>query len=126
MFVIGARRDTAESIEVERDFSLNLGADLAIYTVLTPFPGTSYYETAKANGWIEDFNYSHYDMAHAVMPTETLTRNEVQRELYNCYKAFYGSYSKSISGIFSRKRLKRTMYRHMASQHVLRKLRNLI
>ncbi|UCE91333.1 MAG: cobalamin-dependent protein [Methanobacteriota archaeon] len=126
MFMIGARRDTAESIEAERDFSLSLGADLAIYTVLTPFPGTSYYETAEANGWIEDSNYSHYDMAHAIMPTETLSRNEVQHELYNCYKAFYGSYSKSISGIFSKKKLKRTMYRHMASQHVLRKLRSLI
>ena len=126
MFMIGARKDTIETIEAEREFSLNLGADLAIYTVLTPFPGTSYYETAMANGWIEDLNYAHYDMAHAVMPTETLTRNEVQSELYHCYKAFYGSYSKSISGIFSKKKLKRTMYRHMMSQHVLKKLRNLI
>lgn len=126
MFVTGTRDDTEDSIRSQSRFSLDLGADLAIYTVLTPFPGTQYHRTALDNGWIEDFNYSHYDMAHAIMPTKTLSRDEVQRELYNCYKAFYGSYTKSISGIFSKKRLKRTMYRHMASQHVLKKLRDLI
>lgn len=126
MFVTGSRKDTVESMEAQRQFSLDIGADLAIYTVLTPFPGTSFFETAKSNGWIEDFNYANYDMAHAIMPTETLTRNEVQHELYKCYKAFYGSYRKDIAGVFSKNKLKRTIYRHMASQHVLRKLRGLI
>ncbi len=126
MFVTGTRKDTQESIESLRGFSLDLSADFTIYTVLTPFPGTPYHETAKNNGWIEDFNYSNYDMAHAIMPTETLSKDEVQRELYYCYKAFYGSYRKNISGIFSKKKLKRTLYRHMASQHVLKKLRDLI
>ena len=126
MFVTGSRKDTLESLEAQRRFSLDLGADVSIYTVLTPFPGTPFFEMAKNNGWIEDFNYAHYDMAHAIMPTETLTRSEVQRELFKCYKAFYGSYRKGIAGIFAKKKLKRTLYRHMASQHVLGKLRDLI
>ena len=126
MFVTGSRKDTLESMEAQRSFSLDLGADLAIYTVLTPFPGTSFFEMAKSNGWIEDFNYAHYDMAHAIMPTETLTRSEVQHELFKCYKTFYGSYRKDIAGIFSKNKLKRTLYRHMASQHVLSKLRGLV
>ena len=126
MFVTGSRDDTVESIEAQRQFSLDIGSDLSIYTVLTPFPGTSYFEMARENGWIEDYNYANYDMAHAIMPTETMTRDEVQRELYNCYKAFYGSYAKGVAGVFSTKKLKRIMYRHMASQHVLKKLRDLI
>jgi len=126
MFVTGSRKDTLESIEQLRQFSLDLDADLAIYTVLTPFPGTIYFEKARNNGWIEDTNYANYDMAHAIMPTETLALDEVQRELYYCYKAFFGSYKKNIAGIFSRNQLKRIMYRHMASQHVLKKLRGLI
>ena len=126
MFVTGSRKDTLESMEAQRQFSLDLGADLAIYTVLTPFPGTSFFKMAKTNGWIEDTNYANYDMAHAIMPTETLTRSEVQHELFKCYKAFYGSYRKDIAGIFSKKKLKRMLYRHMASQHVLSKLRDLI
>ena len=76
MFVIGSRKDTAESMEQLREFSLDLGSDFSIYTTLTPFPGTEYYDTAKENGWIEDTNYAHYDMAHAIMPTETVSQND--------------------------------------------------
>ncbi len=126
MFVIGAKRDTHESIERLRQFSIDLEPDFSIYTALTPFPGTIYYENAKKNGWIEDTNYANYDMAHAVMPTETLTRKEVQNELWKCYQEFYGSYRRNIAGIFSKNKLKRTLYRHMAGQHVLTKFRRLI
>jgi anaerobic magnesium-protoporphyrin IX monomethyl ester cyclase len=101
MFVIGTRRDTHESIERLRKFSIDLGPDFAIYTALTPFPGTAYYEEARKMGWIEDMNYSNYDMAHAIMPTKTLTRKEVQHELWNCYQDFYGSYTKNLAGLFS-------------------------
>ena len=126
MFVIGSRKDTHESIEGLRQFSINIEPDFAIYTALTPYPGTIYYKTAKQNGWIEDTNYSNYDMAHAIMPTETLSKKEVQEELWKCYQSFYGSYSRNIAGIFSKNKLKRTLYRHMAGQHVLRKFRRLI
>jgi anaerobic magnesium-protoporphyrin IX monomethyl ester cyclase len=126
MFVIGSRKDTHESIDKLIKFSIDIDPDFAIYTALTPFPGTIYYKNALKNGWIEDDNYANYDMAHAIMPTENLTRKEVQMELWNCYKNFYGSYSKNISGLFSKNKLKRTLYRHMAGQHVLRKFRRLI
>jgi anaerobic magnesium-protoporphyrin IX monomethyl ester cyclase len=126
MFVIGSRYDTAESIGRLREFSLDLDSDFSIYTTLTPFPGTVYYNTAKENGWIEDTNYAHYDMAHAIMSTETLSRKEVQEELWKCYRACYGSIPKNIAGIFSRKKLKRNLYRHYAGQQVLRKLKGLI
>jgi anaerobic magnesium-protoporphyrin IX monomethyl ester cyclase len=126
MFVIGARRDTHESIERLRQFSIDLAPDIAIYTALTPFPGTVYYETAKNSGWIQDTNYSNYDMAHAIMPTDSLTRKEVQEELWRCYQTFYGSLTKNIAGVFSKNKLKRTMYRHMAGQFVLEKFRRLI
>ena len=126
MFVIGNRKDTNTSIEKLRQFSIDLDPDFAIYTALTPFPGTQYFEQAKQNNWIEDYNYTNYDMAHAIMGTETLTRKEVQHELWKCYKRFYGSYTKNLAGIFSKNKLKRTLYRHMAGQHVLAKFRGLI
>jgi anaerobic magnesium-protoporphyrin IX monomethyl ester cyclase len=126
MFVIGARRDTHESIERLRQFSLDIAPDVAIYTALTPLPGTMYYETAKKNRWIEDWNFTNYDMAHAIMPTESLTRTEVQEELWRCYQTFYGSLTKNMAGVFSKNKLKRTLYRHMAGQFVLEKFRRLI
>ena len=126
MFVIGSRKDTNDSIEQLIRFSLDIEPDFAIYTALTPFPGTIYHKIALKNGWIEDKNYANYDMAHAIMPTEKLTRKEVQMELLRCYQNFYGSYARNLAGIFSKNKLKRTLYRHMAGQHVLSKFRRLI
>lgn len=110
MFIIGERKDSAESIEGLRQFANDLDPDLAIFAALTPFPGTEVFQEAKQNGWIEDRNWANYDMAHAIMPTETLSREEVQKELRNCYLDFYGSWSRRIRGLFSRNELKRKNY----------------
>ncbi len=126
MFIIGSRKDTSESIERLRQFSLELDTELAIYTVLTPYPGTDVYDNALQNGWIQDTNYAHYDMVHAIMPTETLSRQEVQEELFRCYRGFYGSITRNIAGFFSKNEIKRRAYRHMAGKSVLKRLRYLI
>jgi anaerobic magnesium-protoporphyrin IX monomethyl ester cyclase len=124
--IIGHRRDTHESIEGLRHFVEDLDPDLAIYMILTPFPGTELYDEALRNGWIEDWNWANYDMTHAVMPTETLNTREVQEELYKCYRAFYGKLSRVVKGYFSSNFFKRKTYRYMASQSLLRQLRGLI
>ncbi|MCU0850737.1 MAG: cobalamin-binding protein, partial [Candidatus Thermoplasmatota archaeon] len=69
---------------------------------------------------------TNYDMAHAIMPTEALTRKEVQEELWRCYRNFYGSITRGITGVLSKNKLKRTIYQHMAGQFVLEKFRRLI
>jgi anaerobic magnesium-protoporphyrin IX monomethyl ester cyclase len=126
MFVIGERKDTTESIEETRKFADELDPDFGIFTALTPFPGTEIYEEAKRNGWIKEDNLSYYDMAHAIMPTETLSVGEVQEELYECYRSFYGSWRRRIGGLFSSNRLKSRLYRHMMGQGVVRQFKNLI
>jgi len=72
MFIIGEPKDTTESIRKLRVFADELDPDFVIFAVLTPFPGTVLYENALKKGWIEDFNWSNYDMIHAIMPTESL------------------------------------------------------
>ncbi len=123
MFIIGERKDSAESIANLREYVNSLDPDLAIFMILTPFPGTETFETAKWSGWIEDFNWANYDMVHAVMPTETLSRAEVQEELYQCYRGFYGSWSRRLKGLFAANKLKRRTYRYLAGQNLLRQLR---
>ncbi len=125
MFIIGERKDTAESIARLRQFVNALDPDLAIFAILTPFPGTKIFEEAKQNGWIEDFNWAHYDMVHAVMPTETLSRKEVQKELYRCYRSFFGSWSRRLCGLFSSNQMKRRVFRYMATQGILNQFKNL-
>ena len=125
-FVIGERRDSHESIGRLREFVNDVDPDLAIFMVLTPFPGTDLHEDAQRNGWIEDTNWAHYDMVHAVMPTENLSREEVQGELYDSYRSFYGSMKRRFKGLFSPNTLKRRTYRYLASQGLLKALGDLV
>lgn len=124
--IIGNRKDTHESIAGLRRYVEDLDPDIAIHMILTPFPGTPLYDEAEANGWIEDRNWANYDMIHSVMPTETLTTREVQEELFLCYRSFFGKIPRLIRGTLSSNRFKRTTYRYMASQQLLRQLRGLI
>ena len=125
MFIIGERHDSAESIDRVRSFADAIDPDLAIFTILTPLPGARIYDEALNNGWIEDRNWAHYDMAHAIMPTEHLSRLQVQEELYKCYRSFYGSFSRRFKGMFSTNALKRLTYRHLAGQGLMKELKDL-
>jgi anaerobic magnesium-protoporphyrin IX monomethyl ester cyclase len=124
-FIIGERKDTHESMQTLRRYVEDVNPDLSIFMVLTPFPGTDLYDEANRNGWIEETNWANYDMIHAIMPTETLSRMEVQEELYHCYRGFYGSMGRRLKGLFSRNPFKRRTYRHLASQGLLIELRKL-
>ncbi|MDI9623621.1 MAG: radical SAM protein [Methanothermobacter sp.] len=124
-FIIGERRDSHKSIEKLREFANMVDPDLAIFMILTPFPGTKLYDIAKANKWIEDKNWANYDMIHAVMPTENLSREEVQEELYECYRSFYGNIKRRLKGLFSLNILKGKVYRYMAGRGVLQALGDL-
>ena len=125
MFIIGQRKDTSESIAELREFVNELDPDLAIFAILTPFPGTEVYEEAKQKGWIEDWNWANYDMVHAVMPTETLSTIELQEELYRCYRSFFGSWRRRFTGLFARKKLKRKVFWSMASQGIVNQFKTL-
>ncbi len=122
-FVIGHRDDTHETLGQLREFVNDVDPDLAIFMVLTPFPGTDVYEEAQRNGWIEDRNWANYDMVHPIMPTKTLTRKELQEELVQCYNQFYGSWPRRLHGFFSSNKLKRRTYRYVASQSVVQQLK---
>ncbi|MGZ4903913.1 MAG: B12-binding domain-containing radical SAM protein [Halobacteriota archaeon] len=125
MFIIGERRDSAESIAHLRAFADALDPDLAIFSILTPFPGTRLYDDALKNGWIEDHNWVHYDMTHAIMPTETLSLRQVQEELYTCYRSYYGSLSRLVKGLLTTNPLRRKTYRYFAKQNIMKELRDL-
>jgi anaerobic magnesium-protoporphyrin IX monomethyl ester cyclase len=124
-FIIGERRDSRESIRALVEYADWVDPDIATFMTLTPFPGTEIYQDAKRNGWIEDANWGDYDMIHAIMPTEHLTRGEVQEELYKCYQMFFGSWPRRYRGFFSRNEITRRTYQYLARQAILTGLRSL-
>jgi anaerobic magnesium-protoporphyrin IX monomethyl ester cyclase len=122
-FILGQRDDTRETLKGLREYVSQVDPDLAIFMLLTPFPGTELYEDAKKNGWIEDSNWAHYDMIHPIMPTNTLSREQLQEELLNCYSDFYGSWARRLHGFFSSNKLKGRTYRYLASQSLIKQFR---
>ena len=64
-------------------------------------------------------------MIHAVMPTESLTVQEVQEEIYNSYRSFFGSRTRRYSALFSSNPITKRTYRYMAKQAILVNLRSL-
>ncbi len=124
-FIIGQRDDSHESIKHLLEYADWLDPDIATFMTLTPFPGTDVYETAKAQGLIEDYDWSHYDMIHAIMPTNHLTRAELQKELYDCYRTYFGAWNRIYGKMFAGNPITRQTYQYLARKAILTNLRSL-
>jgi anaerobic magnesium-protoporphyrin IX monomethyl ester cyclase len=125
-FIIGHRDDAHTSIEAIREYADVIDPDIASFFILTPFPGTEIYEEANAKGWIEDRNWANYDMVHAIMPTNHMSRYELQQELYDCYDNFFGSWPRRYRGISSSNPITRQTYVYLAKEALLTGLKSLI
>ena len=113
LIIVGTRDDDPRSIMHKVRYAKRLDLDFPIFTMYTPFPGNEVYERAKAEGWLEVRDYSKYDMAHAVMPTEHLTRRQLISWYYWCFSNYYLDPVKLAKGLFSRNEWKRRIWRHM-------------
>ena len=117
MFIIGERYDTKETILAKEKLAEKLDADFAIFTPLTPFPGTPLYELARREGWIEVHDWEKYDLAHAIMPTEVLSRREIEALMVLCYKRFFLRPLKLLKGLASK-----NPYRRAVNAYFLRRM----
>lgn len=123
--IIGNRQDSHDTIQAFREWMNDLDPDIAVFMTMTPYPGTPMYEAALKNGWIDDPRWISFDMIHALLPTEHLSAEEVQKELFATYRSFYG-WKRRIGGTLSRNKVKRTYYRHMMWKGFLGTLKGLL
>jgi anaerobic magnesium-protoporphyrin IX monomethyl ester cyclase len=89
MFVIGAEHDTQESIRRTADFALRHKIDTAQFMLLTPLPGTPYFQEMEAADRLLTRDWSLYDGAHVVYQPNNLSPYELQREMIIASKRFY-------------------------------------
>jgi radical SAM superfamily enzyme YgiQ (UPF0313 family) len=73
------RSDFSEFAKYCRSLRLHL----PVFSVLTPLPGTDYYEQVK--GSLITNNYDYFDLLHSVLPTR-LPLKEFYEEFYHLYK----------------------------------------
>ena len=86
-FLIGFPHDTESSIRRVIDYSLALSPTFANFNVLTPYPGTKFFEEIKDQ--IADFDFSRYTVYTPVLKYKHLTAAEMSELHAKCFKRFY-------------------------------------
>lgn len=89
MFVIGFERDTPESIRATVDWALEHGVKTAQFLILTPLPGSAYFEEAKRSGRILIEDWGLYDAHHVVTRPAAMTPLELQWAQVKAHARFY-------------------------------------
>ena len=101
-FVTGIRTETAESMENLGKYTRDSELDFAAFHPIMPYPGTPLWQKANEEGWIEERDFSKYDMFNPVMPSEYLSRAEIAHFTQKLYLDFIKKRPlKYIAGLFS-------------------------
>lgn len=89
MFITGADQDTPDVIHRTTEFSLRNGIDTVQFSILTPIPGTRFYEQLDSEGRIFTKDWSLYDGHHVVFEPKNMTPYVLQKETFKAMKRFY-------------------------------------
>jgi len=86
-FMFGFDNDSMESFQMTYDFIMENRIDFPVFSLVTPFPGTPYFEEMKPR--LRHFDWDKYDTYHYMFEprgigTETFLENfvKIQREVY--------------------------------------------
>lgn len=86
-FTIGHINETKKDIERTIKYSIELEPTSSQFCVVTPYPGSSIYEQYKNR--IVSFNWDYFNSTTAIMYTDQLTPQEIQKLLQKCYIRFF-------------------------------------
>ena len=96
-FIFGFDHDGPEVFRKTADFACRLGLDGVQYTILTPLPGTDFYETIETTARFTESNWAQYDTLHLVFKHPSMNTEDMEAGLHYAYKRTY-----SLRGILTR------------------------
>jgi radical SAM superfamily enzyme YgiQ (UPF0313 family) len=82
MFIIGFDTDTADTIDETYRFIQDNNIGIGILNVLTPFPGTKYYDEFMRDGRLLGNSWNDYDLMHVVFRPAHISARELQNRRY--------------------------------------------
>jgi radical SAM superfamily enzyme YgiQ (UPF0313 family) len=91
MFVLGADTDDVETFQRTVDFALQNEIDTVQFLMLTPCPGTPFYERMVAQGRLLTDDLSLYDGHHCVIQPALMSPYELQMGTYRAMARFYSA-----------------------------------
>jgi len=86
---IGMPGDTKENIEKTINFVKDLDASYAIFSLATPYPGTAFYNEARANDLIKVNDWSKYTLLSPVLETVDCSLEELKKLQKKGFRKFY-------------------------------------
>jgi radical SAM superfamily enzyme YgiQ (UPF0313 family) len=89
MFVLGADTDDVSTFQRTVDFALQNKIDTVQFLMLTPCPGTPFYERMVAQGRLLTDDLSLYDGHHCVIRPALMSPYELQMGAYQAMARFY-------------------------------------
>jgi anaerobic magnesium-protoporphyrin IX monomethyl ester cyclase len=97
-FAFGLPGETKETIKQTVAYAIALDPDTVQFSILTPYPGSQYFDMLDKQGYIVSKNWQEYDgYTRAVIRTDSLTQQDLEEGLRYAYR------------MWERHRLKRSM-----------------
>jgi radical SAM superfamily enzyme YgiQ (UPF0313 family) len=89
MFVFGFDTDTPATVRATVDFALAERIDTAQFLILTPLPGSAFYDEASSGGRLLDRQWDTYDAHHVTFTPRGFTPIALQRAQIEAHRRFY-------------------------------------
>ncbi|VVB95444.1 Ribosomal protein S12 methylthiotransferase RimO [uncultured archaeon] len=86
-FVLGMPDETPESIEAARKLAQYYDPDLAFFLAIAPWPYSDIYPELAP--FIEEFDYSKYNLIEPIVRPVNMTREELNKHLLRAFRDFY-------------------------------------
>lgn len=86
-FVLGMPDETPQSIEAAVKLAKYYNPDLAFFLAIAPWPYSDIYPELAP--YIEEFDYSKYNLIEPVVKPVNMTREEVNKHLLRAFREFY-------------------------------------
>lgn len=87
-FILGLPGETRDTAHASLRLALQLDPDVVQFTAATPFPGTAYYHQVRDAGLLSE-DWSLFTSRSAVLGTEDLAPDELDRLIRSAYRRFY-------------------------------------
>ncbi len=86
-FMIGFPEDTEQSIRCVRDYAIALGPTFANFNVVTPYPGTGFFEHARDR--LGEIDYNRFNVYTPMLKYDHLTPERIEWLLAKCFRRYY-------------------------------------
>ena len=83
--MIGMETDTVESIRQIPDIVEEIGVDIPRYNIVTPYPGTPFFEQLKRENRLLTTDWFYYDTETVVFRPKNMSHETLQEEFYRLW-----------------------------------------